>query len=293
MIVGISLATVLLLVILAYVIAAWGSPEVDTLPFEFRKYLIQFFLIAALGAVVTVLIEYFKRRAERREQEEKAQAERREQERQYRTSTLTSLLERLDLIYQRVKQTRQPLGFIYHRVKQTRQRLGFIYQRVKQTRQRLGIRPGHRADNIDEIWELRGEQQDLELLALDIDFHKRMFPELDHVHELVKKMENYLGEIWRQYRLQFRDAPVSEGSFEERLRKFVESPKDDKESDFPKFSLYYHGEKGSSQLACSYCRSIWGPTSAAIHVREQGGRGLGSALSARGPLGERLSAQCS
>jgi hypothetical protein len=139
---------------------------------------------------------------------------------------MTSLLERLDLIYQRVKQTRQ--------------RLGFIYQRVKQTRQRLGIRPGHRADNIDEIWELRGEQQDLELLALDIDFHKRMFPELDHVHELVKKMENYLGEIWRQYRLQFRDAPVSEGSFEERLRKFVESPKDDKESDFLKFSLYYH-----------------------------------------------------
>jgi hypothetical protein len=76
-----SLASALLLVSMAYVIAAWGSPEVDTLPYEFRKYLIQFFLIAALGAVVTALIDYFKRRAEQREQE-----------RQYRTSTLTSLL---------------------------------------------------------------------------------------------------------------------------------------------------------------------------------------------------------
>jgi hypothetical protein len=143
MILAIGLAMALLLVSVAYVVAAWGSPEVDTLPYEFRKYLIQFFLIAALGAVVTALIDYFKRRAERREQE-----------RQYRTSTLTSLLERLDL----------------------------IYQRVKQTRQRLGIRPGHRADNVDEMWGLRAEQQDLEQLAQDIDFHKTMmFPELNYV----------------------------------------------------------------------------------------------------------------
>jgi hypothetical protein len=219
MILAIGLAMALLLVSVAYVVAAWGSPEVDTLPYEFRKYLIQFFLIAALGAVVTALIDYFKRRAERREQE-----------RQYRTSTLTSLLERLDL----------------------------IYQRVKQTRQRLGIRPGHRADNVDEMWGLRAEQQDLEQLAQDIDFHKTMmFPELNYVHELVKSMETYLGEIWREYRLQlrdapvsegswreyrlqFQDAPVSEGSFGEQLRKFVESPKDDIESDFPEFSFYYH-----------------------------------------------------
>jgi hypothetical protein len=201
---------------MAYGIAAWawGSPEVDTLPFEFFKGLIQFLLIAAVGAVVTFFIDYLKRQAEGREQEQKTLAEREEQEQKYRTKTLRSLLKRLDM----------------------------IYQRVKQTRQRLGIRPGHRADNVDDMWGLRAEQQDLEQLAYDIDFHRRtVFPELKVVHDLVKSMETYLGEIWKEYRSQFRDAPASEGSFGERLKKFVESPKSkEKGSDFPVFSYYYH-----------------------------------------------------
>jgi hypothetical protein len=200
MILAIGLATVLLLVVMAYVIAAWGSPEVGSLPFEFRRYLIQFLLVAALGAVVTFLIDYLKTRAERREQE-----------RQYRTSTLTSLLERLDL----------------------------IYQRVKQTRQRLGIGPGHRADNADEMWGLRAEQQDLEQLRNDLEFHKLMFPELDHVHRQVGAMEKYLGRVWSEYKMEFQGAQVSEGSFGKRLRMFVESWKTG-DSDFPNFSFYYH-----------------------------------------------------
>lgn len=214
MILAISLAAVLLLVIMAYVIAAWGSPEVGSLPFEFRRYLIQFLLVAALGAVVTFLIDYLK-----------TQAERREQERQYRTSTLTSLLQRLDLIYQRVKQTRQ--------------RLDLIYLREQQTRQRVGIRPKHRADNADEMWGLRAEQQDLEQLANDIKFHKIMFSKLDHVHKLVGEMEGYLGNVWREYKREFQDAQVSEGSFGLQLTMFIESGETGN-SNFSKFSDYYH-----------------------------------------------------
>jgi hypothetical protein len=72
-----------------------------TIGFELIKFFIQFLLIVALGAFVAVSVETFKRRLDSEDRR-----------RQYEIDTLTSLLDRLDNLYQAVKRERHALSVI-------------------------------------------------------------------------------------------------------------------------------------------------------------------------------------
>jgi hypothetical protein len=194
------LVVVILLVGIAILISISEFPGPGSLSLDIRRHLIQFLLVVALGAVATFLVDYLKKRAEQREGD-----------RRYRFDTIKSLLDRLDS----------------------------IYRRVKHTRQRLGFRPGHRADNEDEMWNLREEQEDLEQLGNDIETHERAFRGLNAARAQVDAMDAYLSRCWSEYKRDTRAESTSPTAFGERLTMFVESPKSG-DSDFPQFSRSYH-----------------------------------------------------
>lgn len=194
------LVVVVLLVGVAILISISEFPGAGSLSLDVRRHLIQFLLVVALGAVATFLVDYLKKRAEQREGD-----------RRHRVDTIKSLLDRLDS----------------------------IYRRVKHTRQRLGIKPGHRADNEHEMWNLREEQEDLEQLANDIETHETGFRSLRSARAEVDEMDKYLSRCWSEYKKESRAESTSPTSFGERLTMFVESPKSG-DSDFPRFSRSYH-----------------------------------------------------
>jgi len=198
------------LVGVAVIAGTVGSPAEGTIAFELRKYLIQFLLIVALGAVVAFLVDEMKRRAEVREEGRRHKREADDRERQYAIDTVRSLLERLDA----------------------------IYRRVKRTRQRLGIQSEHRSDNSDDMWDLRDEDEDLEQLAKDIEVYAGTVQGLVTVRPCVEAMDEYLGECWSEYK---KGPHVREGSsgFGKRLSMFVASPRSGG-SDFQVFSDKYH-----------------------------------------------------
>ena len=56
-------------------------------------------------------------------------------------------------------------------------------------------------------------------------------------------MDEYLSKCWSEYKKSSRAGSTSPTSFGERLAMFVESPKSDEDSDFPRFSRSYHGAR--------------------------------------------------
>jgi hypothetical protein len=203
-----------LLVGFALIAGTVGPPSEGTIEFELRKYLIQFLLIVALGALVAFLVDEMKRRAEAREEVRRNKREADDRKQQYAIDTVKSVLERLDS----------------------------TYRRVKRTRQRLGIRPGHRPDTEDDMWALRDEQEDLEQLAKDIEVYEGTVRVLEPVRPSVEAMEAYLGRCWSEYK---RDPHIEEGAsrFGTRLSMFVASPRSGN-SDFQVFSGRYHIARG-------------------------------------------------
>ena len=104
----VCLAVIVVLLGIATGVAEWGSPAVDTLSYELRRHVIQFLLVGAVGAVVTIIIDDWKRREEDRRQAQ-AQADR---VREYTTELVTSLLRQLEIVYREVKRTRQSLRLV-------------------------------------------------------------------------------------------------------------------------------------------------------------------------------------
>ncbi len=147
---------VLALVGSAVIVGTVGSPADNTINFELRKYFIQFLLIVALGAVVAFVVDGLKRKAEGEERERQRKAEGEERERQYAIDTLTSLLDRLDAIYQEVKRERRKF------------RLVDMTTLSKQ-------------EYVDAVAKLSDDKQDVERLWRDIEVLKRWLPELEPV----------------------------------------------------------------------------------------------------------------
>jgi DNA repair exonuclease SbcCD ATPase subunit len=174
-------AVVLVLIGSAVIVGTVGSPANDGIAFELRKYLIQFLLIVALGAVVAFVVDGLKRKAEseERDRQRKAESEERdrqrkarseERERQYAIDTLTSLLDRLDEIYREIKRERRQL------------RVLDMKTMSKQEYVRAGA-------------QLSDDKQEVEKLWRDIEVLERWLPELEPVRPSVESMEKYLNPL--------------------------------------------------------------------------------------------------
>ena len=154
--VGLFVALILGLAVIAGTV---GSPVDGSIEFEFRKYIIQFLLIVALGAVVAFVAESLKQRREGADRE-----------RQYAVDTLTSLLNRLDLIYRSVKGTRRRFRVI-------------------------GMKDLDKTAYVGAMSKLSDDKQEVEQLWRDIEVLEGWLPDLGPVRPLVKRMENYLGPL--------------------------------------------------------------------------------------------------
>jgi hypothetical protein len=207
-----SVAIIVVLVLAAVIVGTVGSPASEGLSFELRKYLMQFFLITALGAVVAILVyEYQRRRASS------------DRERQYTIDAVASILAQLDAIYRRVKQTRRLL-------------------RLSQAR---GLK---RQAYVDAMLKLDEDQQDLEQLVREMTVLQQRMPglessratELGRTRDAVKEMEDYLGLLWSEHE---KVAAMSDDDFMRadlpRLNEFVERVKTGR-SDFQLFNGKYH-----------------------------------------------------
>jgi hypothetical protein len=192
--------TALAFVGLAFLVSQWGSPDKDSVDFELRKQLIQFLVIIALGAIVTFLVEYIRRRAEQRARK-----------RQYEIDVASSFLERLDSIYRRVKNSRQRLGFIGPHVE------------IRKLRK--------------EMWRMRAEMEDLEQLDKDIEVQVEAIRGLVAVRDEVKIMDGYVGERWKEYRKNHDVAGEESPSFGDKLSSFVA---DSAQGDFSTLGSSYH-----------------------------------------------------
>jgi hypothetical protein len=213
---GVSLAVVLVLVSIALIVGTVGSPERDTLPYEFRKYVIQFLLITALGAVVAFVIDRMRRREERHEDDRRKQREAVDRRRQYETDTVRSLLDRLYATYRRVKRSRRLLRLIplSHLSKQ---------------------------DYTDAMLKLNDDQEDIEQLWREIEALEPTLPELRTVRPSVEGMETYLKHLWDECEAV---AANPDDEFQavrlETLRRFVAKLGGEEKSNFPVFHEHYY-----------------------------------------------------
>lgn len=163
-------AVVLVLIGSAVIVGTVATPANDTIAFELRKYLIQFLLIVALGAVVAFVVDGLKRKADSEERERQRKARSKERERQYAIDTLTSLLDRLDEIYRRIKRERRQLRVVDMK---TMTRLEYV---------RAGAR-------------LSDDKQEVEKLWRDIEVLERWLPKLKPVRPSVESMERDLNPL--------------------------------------------------------------------------------------------------
>jgi membrane protein implicated in regulation of membrane protease activity len=212
-----SLGIAVVLVLAAVLVGTVGSPESEGLSFELRRYLIQFFLVTALGAVVAIVVyEYKKRREES------------DRQRKYTTDSVASVLGQLDAIYRRVKRTRRLL-------------------RLSRSR---GL---EKQAYIDAMLKLDEDQQDLEQLFREIMVLERRLPDLGRgrdadlrrarlrrARDAVRTMEGYLGDLWSEHE---DVAAMSDKEFKgadlQRLNAFVLRVKTGG-SDFHRFNGEYH-----------------------------------------------------
>jgi hypothetical protein len=196
---------------LAAVAAAWEMWEGD-LSREFRTRLIDFFLVVALGAVVAFIVEQVKRRTEQRERWH-----------EYRAAAITSILNDLDSIYKRVKRTRQVLGVV----------------------------PRYHPANVEELWNLRTEVEDLEALLNAVSDQRQSITEFDLIYPRIRRMDQYLGACWKEYRSWATNPSLTNElqqyeSFGEQLSSFVrlhERPKPESDGDFAHFDRDYHAAR--------------------------------------------------
>ena len=192
------------LVALAVIVGTTGSPVNGTMEFELRKSLIQFFLIVALGAVVTFLADYVKR-----------QREAADRQREYITETVRSLLGRLDDSYRAVKRTRRSLRL-------------------------LDIETMTKEAYVDRMSKLSLDKEDIETLWRDMDELSSGLEGLTKVQPAVRSMEAYLNRLEDE----FEDtAPEPDDVFNtdrlDRLKRFLPKWKTG-ESDFHLFRTDYY-----------------------------------------------------
>jgi hypothetical protein len=115
------------------------------------------------------------------------------------------------------------------------ERLDSIYRRVKETRQRLGLLHNYGEKASLEMWNMRAEMEHLEQLAKDIELHKHTIPGLEDIHSNVRTMDAYVGECWKEYK---KSPTGRDGNFEDRVSKFVADAVPD-EGDFQDFGGSY------------------------------------------------------
>ena len=135
--------------------------------FELRKYLIQFFLLVALGAVIAYVVDDTNRRTADAETKRREDRDRADRERQSAIDVVTALLSRLGEIYGDVKRERHLL------------RLVPLEDLSKQ---------GY----VASMRWLHDEKQALEDLWKDMEAYGEWLPELIPLGQLVKEMETYL-----------------------------------------------------------------------------------------------------
>ena len=166
----VCLLVVFVLVCAAVIVGTVSAPAEGTVAFELRKYLIQFLLIVALGAVVAFLVDDMKRRAEHADEARRTEREADDRERQYEIDTVTSLLGRLDAIYRAMKRKRRLL------------RLVATEDLSKQA-------------YIDAMSKLSEDKEEVEKLWRDIEVLERWLPELARIRPRIKSMEDYLDAL--------------------------------------------------------------------------------------------------
>jgi hypothetical protein len=163
----ICLAAALIFLGAACVAGTWDPPEEGTIGFELRKYLIQFLLLVALGAVVAFIVDDTNRRINNAEEVRRDARDRADRERQSAIDVVTLFLDRLGAIYREVKRKRHVLRLI---------------PEEKLTKARY----------VERASELHTDKQALEVLWQDIETSARWLPELAPIWPHVKKMEDYL-----------------------------------------------------------------------------------------------------
>lgn len=206
---------VIVLVVSAVMVGTVASPAPDTIAFELRKYIIQFLLIVALGAVVAFLVDAAKRRAESADEAQQKQRDAVDRERQYATDTVTSLLDRLDATYMKVKRTRRTL------------RLVSISHLTKE-------------NYVNEMSKLSEDKEDVEKLWRDIEALEPWLAELSPAKPNVKRMEKYLNSLEDEWE---RIAPEPNDKFQAEQLQFLKGFRAKQatgESDFQRFRTPYY-----------------------------------------------------
>jgi hypothetical protein len=120
---------------------------------------IQFLLIVVLGAVITIVLEFAKRRLDFENRQ-----------REYRIETFTSHVTHLSEFYQGVKQVRHRLKVI----------------------DLAGIERGTYLQFTNDLRDLK---QDAEVIWRDMEYTQRWLRELEPVQELVERMEKSFDEV--------------------------------------------------------------------------------------------------
>ncbi len=152
---------ILLVPVGAFAVANYRPPASSTIQFEYRKLLVQFLLITAVGALIAVLFDRVKHRLD-------AAARRR----QYTAQIITSILKDLD----------------------------GVYRDVKLTRRLLRLSPDVASDEHKErLLALNAAQQDLEQLLNDVEAYTRRVPTLTSILEPVDRMNKYVRSIWSEW----------------------------------------------------------------------------------------------
>jgi hypothetical protein len=233
-----SVATLVLLGA-AWFAGTWDPPEEGTTSFEFRKYLIQFLLLVALGAVVAFIVEDTNRRITNKQEDRRKEEEEEERERQSAIDIVTELLDRLGEIYRRVKKLRYSIRLVPE----------------------AGLT---KRSYLEAINELHAEKQALEVLWQDIQTNARWLPDLAPIWPQVEEMESYLRPIETEA-AGARDTPdagfsaASQPEFMAFLAKWKSG-----QSSFPKFrGLHQRTRAGLVDLLASL-RGIVTPMETAV-----------------------------
>ena len=166
--------------LVAWWVATISPPATGTTAFEFRKLLIQFLLIVALGAVVAFFVEIARLRISNNEQE-----------RQYSIEEVSAILVQLDT----------------------------IYRRVKQDRHKMMIASGHDMDQDwydGSMVTLREAKQDLEGLWRDVEARSGwLLVPLTDVEQGIKNMERYFDPIEGEWEAQMGEPHQPGGLFDQ------------------------------------------------------------------------------
>ena len=174
---------VIALVGIAIAIGTVWSPASGTIEFELLKFIIQFLLIVALGAVAAIVVEAEKRRMDAAASDH-----------QYAVDELTSALERLDTVYRRLKQVR--FSYAIHPLPTT-------YE-----------------DYEKKMSRLRAKKQDLEELWRDLQARTPFLPVgVEDVRCRVEAMEKYFDPLEKEWKA-VADSVQSQDYDQEALHQF-------------------------------------------------------------------------